>query len=200
MICRHTTSFDIWITKNQDLGNFELSPMQIRPVQTLNFILTLWCYSWSRFWKQIEQTTKTFNFSQGTKVPCFAEPKYWELFRNAQSQRFFYITVKNATIVQRGIYSYVWGPLSLCPQGIFSCFFVVCYYFQNQISNRYFRNTIKVSNSLDPGQARFLSGLVWVQIVCKMLSADGIWKQRVKHFTCLSLLTYAKQALVNTSN
>ena len=28
MICRHTTSFKIWISKVQDFGNFELSPMQ----------------------------------------------------------------------------------------------------------------------------------------------------------------------------
>ena len=30
-----------------------------------------------------------------------------------------------------------------------------------------FRNTIRVSNSLDPEQARQMSGLVWVQTVCK---------------------------------
>ena len=34
-----------------------------------------------------------------------------------------------------------------------------------------FRNTIKVSNSLDPDQARQNVGLIWVQTVCK-LSAD----------------------------
>ena len=34
-------------------------------------------------------------------------------------------------------------------------------------SNNSFRNTIRVSNSLNPDQARLLSGLILVQTVCK---------------------------------
>ena len=52
----------------------------------------------------------------------------------------------------------VYIPTFGVPREFFHAFFVVCYYFQNQISNKYFRNTIKVSNSLDPGQARYFVG------------------------------------------
>ena len=34
-------------------------------------------------------------------------------------------------------------------------------------SKNSFKNTIRVSNNLDPDQADILSGLIWVQIVCK---------------------------------
>ena len=34
-------------------------------------------------------------------------------------------------------------------------------------SKNSFRNTIRVSNNLDPDQARHFSGLIWVQTVCK---------------------------------
>ena len=40
---------------------------------------------------------------------------------------------------------------------------------KSTFSNNSFRNTIRVSNSLDPDQARcsvVLLGLIWVQIVC----------------------------------
>ena len=61
--------------------------------------------------------------------------------------------------------------LNLCMLGNISCFFVVCGFFFF-FSKKSFRNTIRVSNSLDPDQARqnmpdISSGLIWVQIVCK---------------------------------
>ena len=41
-------------------------------------------------------------------------------------------------------------------------------FFQNQLFlKNSFRTTIRESNSLYPDQARYLSGLIWVQIVCK---------------------------------
>ena len=43
--------------------------------------------------------------------------------------------------------------------------------FQNQFAvvflKKYFENISRVSSSLDPDHARCLSGLIWVQIVCK---------------------------------
>ena len=64
--------------------------------------------------------------------------------------------------------------LTLCMLGNFACFFVVCgFFFKINFSKKSLRNTIRVSNSLDPDQAeRFvgpdiLSGLIWVQTVCK---------------------------------
>ena len=43
--------------------------------------------------------------------------------------------------------------------GNFTCFFVICWFFQNStFSKKYFRNTIRVSNSLDPDQDRHSIG------------------------------------------
>ena len=48
------------------------------------------------------------------------------------------------------------------PLGNFSFFLSTAYFFQNQLFKKnYFRNTICVSNRLDPDQ------LIWVQTVCK---------------------------------
>ena len=42
------------------------------------------------------------------------------------------------------------------------------YFFKSTFSKKSFRNTTGLSNSADPDEARhILSGLVWVQIVCK---------------------------------
>ena len=53
--------------------------------------------------------------------------------------------------------------------GIFACFYwSSADFFQNQVfRKKSFRNTIRVLNRLDPDQARHLSGLIWVQAVCK---------------------------------
>ena len=59
----------------------------------------------------------------------------------------------------------------VCILGNFACFFVVCCFsfLQNNLfSKNSFRNAIRVSNSLDPDQARHkMSGLIRVQTVCK---------------------------------
>ena len=39
--------------------------------------------------------------------------------------------------------------------------------FQINFFEKFFRNTIRVSNSLDQDQAQFFAGLIWVQTVCK---------------------------------
>ena len=55
------------------------------------------------------------------------------------------------------------------PTGKF--FMLLCHlliFFQNQLFEKNsFRNTIRVSNSLDPDQAGHLVGLIWVQTVSK---------------------------------
>ena len=40
-------------------------------------------------------------------------------------------------------------------------------FFQNYLFKNSFRNTIRVSNDLDPDQDRHLLVLIWVQTVCK---------------------------------
>ena len=58
---------------------------------------------------------------------------------------------------------------SLAP-GLFCILFCMSStdFFQNRLfSKNSFRNTIRVSNSLDSDQADILSGLIWVQIVCE---------------------------------
>ena len=49
--------------------------------------------------------------------------------------------------------------LTLCLLGNFSCFFVICWFFsKSTFLKNSFRNTIRVSNSLDPDQARHFVG------------------------------------------
>ena len=58
--------------------------------------------------------------------------------------------------------------LTLCILGNFACFFVICGFFLKlSFSKKTFKNTIRMSKSLDPDQVRRLSGLIWVQTVCK---------------------------------
>ena len=47
--------------------------------------------------------------------------------------------------------------LALCMPGNFSYFFVVCLFFQKKFK-KFFRNTIRVSNSLDPDLAQHFVG------------------------------------------
>ena len=59
--------------------------------------------------------------------------------------------------------------------------FVVCCFFQNHLFlKNYFRNTIKVSESLDPDQARHFVGLDLGPNYLQRLSADLTSKQRAK--------------------
>ena len=57
---------------------------------------------------------------------------------------------------------------TLCPQGNFSCFFVVCWFFQNQFFRKILSG-IPSECQTDWIQIRpnILSGLIWVQSVCK---------------------------------
>ena len=41
MICWHTASFKIWISKVQDFGKFELSPMNIDQDQTCMILIIM---------------------------------------------------------------------------------------------------------------------------------------------------------------
>ena len=41
------------------------------------------------------------------------------------------------------------------------------FFLNSTFLKNYFRNTIRVSNSLDPDQANKIPGLIWVQMVCK---------------------------------
>ena len=70
--------------------------------------------------------------------------------------------------VLKANYIYIYIYIYICPVGNFEFSFDLCWIFLNQpFSKNSFRNTIRVSNSLDPDQARHLSGLIWVQTVCK---------------------------------
>ena len=58
--------------------------------------------------------------------------------------------------------------LTLCLFGNFACFFVVrCFFQKSTFSKNSFKITIRMSNSLDPDQARHFVGLIWGQTVCK---------------------------------
>ena len=63
--------------------------------------------------------------------------------------------------------------LTLCILGNCASFFVVCWFLPKLFffSEKSFRNTIRMSNSLDPDQAHHFVrsdlGLIWVQTVCK---------------------------------
>ena len=46
------------------------------------------------------------------------------------------------------------------------------FFSKSTILKNSFRNTFRVSNSLDPDLARHLSGLIWVQPVCKDYADD----------------------------
>ena len=56
--------------------------------------------------------------------------------------------------------SFILTMLTLCMLGNFAYFFVVCRFFFSKLtfSKNYFGNTIRVSNSLDPDQARHVVG------------------------------------------
>ena len=60
------------------------------------------------------------------------------------------------------------GSFTLCLLGNFACFFVVCWYFSKSTFTKiYFSNTIWVSNSLAPDQARHFVGPDLGPTVCK---------------------------------
>ena len=62
---------------------------------------------------------------------------------------------------------------TLCPLGNFSCVFVVCWFFsKSTLSKNSFSNTIGVSNSLDPDQARHSVGPDLGLNCLQRLSAD----------------------------
>ena len=55
----------------------------------------------------------------------------------------------------------------LTPWKFFPLFCRLLIFSKSTFSKNYFRSTIRVSNSLDPDQTNILSGLIWVQTVCK---------------------------------
>ena len=50
---------------------------------------------------------------------------------------------------------------TLCMLGTFSCIFVVCVFQPPFLKNPPLRNTLRLSNSLDPYQFNKMSGLIW---------------------------------------
>ena len=67
-------------------------------------------------------------------------------------------------------------PLALCLLVNFSCFFLAIYRFyfsKSTISKKSLRNTIRVSNSLDPDQARRSVGPDLGSTCLQKISADG---------------------------
>ena len=63
-------------------------------------------------------------------------------------------------------------PYMCCMLGNWACFFVVCDFFKIKFFDFFFRNTIKMSDSLDPDQARHFVGLDLGQNCLQRLSAD----------------------------
>ena len=102
----------------------------------------------------------------------------------------------------------LWSPfLTICPLGNFECFFVVCK--KSTFSINSFRNTIRVSNSLDPYQARHFVGPGFVPNCLQRLSADNTSRQRIngflqfkRKFICMFLINVSPPILLDaaTSN
>ena len=67
--------------------------------------------------------------------------------------------------IQKNCYPYLSHSLALCLLGNLICIFVNCPFFQ--LFHKFFRNTIRVLNTLDPDQAHILSDLISFQTVCK---------------------------------
>ena len=64
-----------------------------------------------------------------------------------------------------------WEHLTLCMQGNFACFIVVCSHFLKLTFQKIFQDYMHLdsaSSNLDPDQAWNFSGLIWVQTVCKV--------------------------------
>ena len=91
-----------------------------------------------------------------------------------------------ASAVLRKNFQYL---LNLCILCNFSLSFTVCRLFSTStFSKNYFRNTIRVSNSLDPYQARHF---VWLDLdpnCLQKLSADYTSRQRVKNEKAYKIL------------
>ena len=64
----------------------------------------------------------------------------------------------------------------------FACVYIICHFFQNNFLTVSFRNTIRVSNSLDPDQVRQNAGPVLGPTCLQRfsISADNNGRQRVK--------------------
>ena len=72
---------------------------------------------------------------------------------------------------------------------LFCCLLIV--FSKSTFLKNYFRNTIRVSNRLDPDQAGYLWGLIWIQTVCKsyqqtpQVDKELRVKQSCNHFPLL---------------
>ena len=70
-------------------------------------------------------------------------------------QELFSMKNKKRKVLKVSSAAVVLDTLTLCMLGNFACFFVVCGFFLKlTFSKKSFRNTIRVSNSLDPDQAQ----------------------------------------------
>ena len=70
-------------------------------------------------------------------------------------QELFSMKNKKRKVLKVSSAAVVLDILILCMLGNFACFFVVCGFFLKlTFSKKSFRNTIRVSNSLDPDQAQ----------------------------------------------
>ena len=71
--------------------------------------------------------------------------------------------------------------LTLCMLGNFACFFVVCLFFSKlTFSKNSFRNTIRMSNSLDPDRARHFVGPDLGPNCLQRISTDDTSRQSVE--------------------
>ena len=73
------------------------------------------------------------------------------------------------------------SALNSLPLGYFACFFAVCCFVSKaSFLKNSFRNTIQVSNNLDPDKARCFVGPGLGPNCLQKLSADDTRRQRVK--------------------
>ena len=93
--------------------------------------------------------------------------------------------------------------VSLCLLGNLSCFLSSVNIFKINLLNDSFRNIIRVSSCLDPDQARhfvgpddILSGLIWIQTVCKCYQQTTIVAKRYS-CSCQFLCVLVSSSLVD---
>ena len=76
--------------------------------------------------------------------------------------------------------------LTLCMLGNFACFFVVCgfffFFFNWLFQRKSFRNTIRVSNRLDPDQARcfylaWSGSKLFAKVISRCQNSPHVWKE-----------------------
>ena len=116
-----------------------------------NYVRALWSiFSWltwrQKFWKVPNRRSEWIII--GHDIAVYASNKNEIIMKSWNS----YTSEVMLSDCSESLNSYL--------RGNFSYVFVVCWFYQNQLffSKNYFRNTIRVSNSLDPDQARTFVG------------------------------------------